>query len=42
MSAKVNGLGHIGFYVKDLELMKEFYEFEKIKIQVLKIINELA
>jgi len=23
MSAKVNGLGHIGFYVKDLELMKE-------------------
>ena len=25
MSAKVNGLGHIGFYVKDLELMKEFY-----------------
>lgn len=24
------------------ELMKEFYEFEKIKIQVLKIINELA
>ena len=25
MPAKVNGLGHIGFYVKDLELMKEFY-----------------
>ena len=25
MSAKVNGLGHIGFYVQDLELMKEFY-----------------
>ncbi len=25
MSAKVNGLGHIGFYVKDLELMKDFY-----------------
>ena len=26
MSAKVNGLGHIGFYVQDLELMKDFYE----------------
>ena len=25
MPAKVNGLGHIGFYVQDLELMKEFY-----------------
>ena len=25
MSAKVNGLGHIGFYVKDLDLMKDFY-----------------
>jgi catechol 2,3-dioxygenase-like lactoylglutathione lyase family enzyme len=25
MSAKVKGLGHIGFYVKDLELMKDFY-----------------
>ncbi|MBT99156.1 MAG: hypothetical protein CL902_11080 [Dehalococcoidia bacterium] len=25
MSAKVNGLGHIGFYVHDLELMKDFY-----------------
>ena len=25
MSARVNGLGHIGFYVQDLELMKEFY-----------------
>jgi len=25
MSARVNGLGHIGFYVKDLELMKDFY-----------------
>ena len=25
MSAKVNGLGHIGFFVQDLELMKEFY-----------------
>ena len=25
MSAKVNGLGHIGFYVQDLELMKDFY-----------------
>src|ERR671918_113508 len=25
MSAKVRGLGHIGFYVKDLELMKDFY-----------------
>ena len=24
------------------ELMKEFYEFEKIKIEVLKILNELA
>ena len=26
MPAKVNGLGHIGFYVQDLELMKDFYE----------------
>ena len=25
MSARVNGLGHIGFYVNDLEVMKEFY-----------------
>ena len=25
MSAKVSGLGHIGFYVQDLELMKDFY-----------------
>ena len=25
MSAKVKGLGHIGFYVHDLELMKDFY-----------------
>ena len=25
MSAKVNGLGHIGFYVYDLDLMKDFY-----------------
>ena len=25
MSAKVNGLGHVGFYVQDLELMKDFY-----------------
>ena len=25
MPAKVNGLGHIGFYVQDLELMKDFY-----------------
>lgn len=25
MSAKVNGLGHIGFYVQNLELMKDFY-----------------
>ena len=25
MAAKVNGLGHIGFYVQDLELMKDFY-----------------
>ena len=25
MSAKVNGFGHIGFYVQDLELMKDFY-----------------
>ena len=25
MSARVNGLGHIGFFVHDLELMKEFY-----------------
>jgi catechol 2,3-dioxygenase-like lactoylglutathione lyase family enzyme len=25
MSAKVKGLGHIGFYVNDLELMKDFY-----------------
>ena len=25
MSAKVNGLGHVGFYVHDLELMKDFY-----------------
>ena len=25
MSARVNGLGHMGFYVKDIEVMKEFY-----------------
>ena len=25
MSAKVNVLGHIGFYVQDLDLMKDFY-----------------
>ena len=25
MSARVNGLGHIGFYVQDLEVMKDFY-----------------
>ena len=25
MSARVTGLGHIGFYVKDLDLMMEFY-----------------
>ncbi len=25
MSAKVKGLGHVGFYVQDLELMKDFY-----------------
>ena len=25
MPAKVNGLGHIGFYVHDLDLMKDFY-----------------
>ena len=25
MSAKVRGLGHIGFYVQDLDLMKDFY-----------------
>src|SRR5439155_23610486 len=25
MPAKVRGLGHVGFYVQDLELMKEFY-----------------
>ena len=25
MTAKVNGLGHIGFYVQDLDLMKDFY-----------------
>ncbi len=25
MSARVNGLGHIGFYVQDLDLMKDFY-----------------
>ena len=25
MSAKVKGLGHIGFYVQDLELMRDFY-----------------
>ncbi|MCH2506042.1 MAG: VOC family protein [Dehalococcoidia bacterium] len=25
MSAKVRGLGHIGFFVQDLELMKDFY-----------------
>ena len=25
MSARVNGLGHVGFYVQDLEVMKEFY-----------------
>ena len=25
MSAKVKGLGHIGFYVHDLDLMKDFY-----------------
>lgn len=26
MSAKVTGLGHIGFYVHDLQLMMDFYE----------------
>ena len=26
MAAKVNGLGHIGFYVHNLELMMDFYE----------------
>ena len=26
MPAKVTGLGHIGFYVRDLDLMMEFYE----------------
>ena len=25
MLAKVRGLGHIGFYVQDLDLMKDFY-----------------
>ena len=25
MSAKVTGLGHIGFYVRDIELMMDFY-----------------
>ena len=25
MTAKVTGLGHVGIYVHDLELMKEFY-----------------
>jgi catechol 2,3-dioxygenase-like lactoylglutathione lyase family enzyme len=25
MPAKVRGLGHIGFYVRDLDLMKDFY-----------------
>jgi catechol 2,3-dioxygenase-like lactoylglutathione lyase family enzyme len=25
MSAKVRGLGHVGFFVQDLELMKDFY-----------------
>ena len=25
MSAKVRGLGHIGFYVRDLDLMKDFH-----------------
>ena len=25
MPAKVKGLGHIGFYVHDLDLMKDFY-----------------
>ena len=25
MSAKIRGLGHIGFYVQDLDLMKDFY-----------------
>ena len=25
MSARVNGLGHVGFYVKDLEVMMDFY-----------------
>ena len=25
MPARVNGLGHVGFYVKDLEVMKDFY-----------------
>ena len=25
MSAKVNGLGHVGFFVHDLDLMKDFY-----------------
>ena len=26
MAAKVTGLGHVGFYVKDLDLMKDFYQ----------------
>ncbi len=25
MSTNVRGLGHIGFYVQDLDLMKDFY-----------------
>ena len=25
MAAKVKGLGHVGFYVQDMDLMKEFY-----------------
>ncbi len=26
MSARVTGLGHMGFYVQDIELMKDFYQ----------------
>ena len=26
MSARVTGLGHVGFYVQDIELMKDFYQ----------------
>ncbi len=26
MSAKVNGLGHVGFFVKDIDVMMDFYE----------------